>query len=105
MVAAHYDLRIEQGAHYERVLRLSNQDAGAPLDLTGCTVHAQIRVRHGVPGPLYELTTANGRLVITDPAAGLVRLRIPADDSATWAWRAGSTTWSWSTRAAVRCGC
>ncbi|MFD9948826.1 hypothetical protein ACFWYW_46755 [Nonomuraea sp. NPDC059023] len=89
MGAAHYDLLIEQGTHYERLLRLTSRESGAALDLTGCVLRAQVRVRHSAPDVLYELTQANGRLVITDAAAGLAQLTIPAADSAAWPWRAG----------------
>ncbi|MEU4332181.1 hypothetical protein [Nonomuraea dietziae] len=87
MVAAAYDLLIEQGTHYERVLRLTTKPPDpAPLDLTGSTVR-DIRVRPGAPELLYELSAANGRLVITNPAGGVIRLRIPGEDSTAWTWR------------------
>ncbi|GAA3306122.1 hypothetical protein [Nonomuraea dietziae] len=61
--------------------------AGPPLDLTGCTVRAHIRIHYGADAPLlYDLATGGG-LAITDAAAGKVTLHIPATVSATWMWR------------------
>ncbi|MET8006264.1 hypothetical protein [Nonomuraea glycinis] len=88
MAAAPYDLLIEQGTDYDRVLTLHSQAEGRPpLDLTGCQVRAQIRPHHGPDaGLLHDLATAGG-LTITDPANGKVTLSIPGSVSALWAWR------------------
>ncbi|MET7335983.1 hypothetical protein [Nonomuraea sp. NPDC005650] len=88
MAAAVYDLLIEQGTDYDRVLTLTDLTPDRrPLNLTGCQVRAHIRVNHA-PGAalLHDL---GPQLVITDAAAGKVRLSIPGPVSAGWGWRAG----------------
>ncbi|MEU0568112.1 hypothetical protein ABZ297_22385 [Nonomuraea sp. NPDC005983] len=89
MAAATYDLLIEQGTDYDRVLTVRSQASGhPPLDLTGCTVRAHVRAHHGADAPLlYDLAT--GGLAITDAAAGKVALHIPGETSAAWTWRIG----------------
>ncbi|MFI6536666.1 hypothetical protein ACIBHY_29740 [Nonomuraea sp. NPDC050547] len=90
MAAATYDLLIEQGTPYDRVLTLRSRAEGRPpLDLTGCSVRAQVRAHHGADAALlYDLATGGG-LTITDPAAGKVALHVPAAISASWGWRVG----------------
>lgn len=88
MAAAVYDLLIEQGTDYQRLLTLTSRAEGRPpLDLTGSLVRAQIRANHAPDaGLLHDLAD---QLTITDPAAGKLQLRIPAAVSSAWMWRAG----------------
>ncbi|MFI0418044.1 hypothetical protein [Spongiactinospora sp. 9N601] len=91
MAAAPFDLIIEQGTDYETRLTLTHKPApdapAVPVDLTGCSLRAQIRPHRGADaGLLYDL---GGGLAITDPAAGHARLFIPGEDSAAWTWRTG----------------
>ncbi|MEU4703322.1 hypothetical protein [Nonomuraea dietziae] len=89
MAAATLDLLIEQGTDYELALTLASKapDPG-PLDLTGCQLRAHVRPHHGADAPLlYDLSTSNGRIVITDAAGGQATLRIPGQESAGWEWR------------------
>lgn len=86
MAAARLVLPIEQGAQFTLALTLSNKPpASGPLDLTGCQTRAQMRAHHGADaGLLYELTTGNGRLAITDALGGQITLAIPCEDSSDW---------------------
>ncbi|MFI9845155.1 hypothetical protein ACIHFD_49610 [Nonomuraea sp. NPDC051941] len=88
MAAGLYDLLIEAGTDYDRVLTLTDQTPErVPLDLTGCHVRAQIRPNHSRNAPLLHDLAPN--LAITNPAGGVIALRIPGEASAAWAWRTG----------------
>lgn len=51
--------------------------AGNPVDLTGATAKMQLRQAHGIDPVLDELSTANGRIVIT-PLTGTLALSFSA---------------------------
>jgi hypothetical protein len=59
-------------------------EAGAPVNLTGWTVRAQIREYKGSPNVLYEFTTANGGVTTTN---GQVALQLTPAISAAWTFR------------------
>lgn len=50
-------------------------DAGQPLDLTGCTV--RLHVRDTAQNLVIEADTTNGQLVVT-PLIGLITMTVPA---------------------------
>lgn len=83
MPAGKLDLVIEQGATFKHTLLVKQTDAqNCPaVDLTGFTARMQVRQAIEAPDPLIELTTANGRILIT-PLEGRIDMIISAQDSA-----------------------
>lgn len=75
MPAAKLNLLVEQGATFSKTLVWKDKNKRA-INLTGYTARMQIRKTVGDATVIYELTTANGR--ITFPAAGTIKLNIPA---------------------------
>lgn len=73
-MAYRYDLRVEQGATLALDIECLD-DAGKPMDLTGCTAAAQIRYRHVDPNPAAVFTAVLGE------APGVVALKLPANQS------------------------
>ena len=55
---------IEQGATYRHTLYWKDVD-GLPIDLTVCTVKMQIRATVDSSAVICELSTVNGRLILT----------------------------------------
>lgn len=86
------NLTIYQGATFCRPITWSTQEAGgpeSPVDLTGYEVRMHIRERLDSPEVLLELTTDNGRIVITDATAGAFELRLTAEETEALDWRTG----------------
>lgn len=75
-----YELNINQGSNLSLEIALKNAD-GTPLNLTGYTARMQLRASYTSPQVIVELTTENGRLVIT-PLTGLVTLLLSAATTA-----------------------
>ena len=75
-----YELNINQGSNLSLEIALKNAN-GTPLNLTGYTAHMQLRASYTSPQVIVELTTENGRLVIT-PLTGLVTLLLSAATTA-----------------------
>jgi hypothetical protein len=71
-----YELAINQGANLE-ISFVLNDENGAPLNLTGYTARMQLRTAYTSPNVAMELTTENGRIVIT-PLTGKIALNAPA---------------------------
>jgi hypothetical protein len=67
-MAGIYNFEIEQGATFSRPIAIS--DDGVARDLTGYTAQMQIRPTKTSQSVILELSTANGRIVISDPASG-----------------------------------
>lgn len=69
MPAGRWPIVIEQGAHWERTLTV--RDNGVLRPLIGYTARMQVRKKASVKPftkpPLLELTTENGRIVLTSP--------------------------------------
>ena len=80
MAAGEYNFTIEQGATLDRTFIYKDGD-GDPLDLTGFTARMHLRSRASAATTLLELTTTNGRIVITG-ATGTIRLVAPASVTA-----------------------
>lgn len=74
MPAANYDLDIEQGVPYERVLFLKDAQ-GAILNLAGYTARMQVRPYVSSSEVLVELTSANTGLVL-DPVLGSLTIKL-----------------------------
>jgi hypothetical protein len=69
-----------QGTVVQKYLNLKNSD-GTPVDITGWTLHASMRVAPTALDSLGELTTENGGFALIDPPNG--RMAIILDDSVT----------------------
>lgn len=79
MPAAKKNLTIEQRATFTH--RLTWKDAkGKPINLTGCLARMQVRPSYDSTEVLVELSTENGRIILT-PLAGVIELRIAANDT------------------------
>lgn len=74
MPAGTYNFTCEQGAHFERTVTVKNSD-GTATNLTGYTARMQVRKDVDSSEILVELTSANGRIVIT-PLTGVLTLII-----------------------------
>jgi hypothetical protein len=81
MAAGRYDLFIEQGATFRRLLTLKAN--AVAIDLTGYTVRSQIRPGAGSDTLLHDMTPD---LVVT-PLTGQIELVIPATDTALFTWK------------------
>lgn len=69
-------IRIVRGTKWEDDIRLVDEATGEPISLAGIT-ELWMRVRDEVDGQiLLELTRTNGRLVVTDPATGVIGIRV-----------------------------
>lgn len=80
MTAGEYDLTMEQGATFDRLLTYK-PDGVNPADLTGYTARMQVRKRLATPDPpMLELTTENGRITLGG-AAGTIRLYVTDEDT------------------------
>jgi len=77
-MAAKVDFTIEQGATWKHSLLLkSGGESGPALNLTGYTAKMQVRAGLGATAVLLELSTANGRIIIT-AVAGRLDFLVPA---------------------------
>ena len=83
-MSAHIDLEIEQGATFTADLSAADA-AGDPIDLTGYTARMSIKRDARESTTLLELTTANGRILIT-AATGLVQLVLTPTETAAITW-------------------
>lgn len=79
MIAGVYNITIEQGATFYKVMTLSA--SSSPVNLTGYTARMQIRPEVESSEVLAELTTANGRITLN--AQGQITWTIPANVTAT----------------------
>jgi hypothetical protein len=76
MAAGRLNLFIEQGSTFTYTLTL-NDESGVAVDLEGYTARMQMRRTVQSSDVLLELTTANGRIVLT-PATGSITLEVDA---------------------------
>lgn len=79
MPAASLNLHIEQGASWAKTLDYQNPD-GTPFNLTGYTARMHVREAANAPTTVFEMTTGNGRIVIT-PLTGKIELSLNAADT------------------------
>lgn len=77
MLAGQYNLVIDQGAHFERLMTVRNPD-GSLFDFTDFTARMHIRTELDSEDIMCELTTENGRIILGG-AAGTVKLIIEAE--------------------------
>lgn len=89
MAAFKFNLGIDQGATFSLpVTWKTGKKPAVPVDLTGCTARMQVREKLDAPAVLVELTTENGGIALGG-VSGTVTLRIEADATAAFTWRAG----------------
>lgn len=79
-MAEMYELNINQGANLSLEIALKNQDQ-TPLNLTGYVARMQLRTSYVSPSFALELTTENGRLLLT-PLTGIITLSLSATTTA-----------------------
>lgn len=80
MPAGNYNIVIEQGATFDRLITITEPD-GNLKNLTGYSARMQIRRDIDADAMLIELTDANGRIELGG-TLGTVRLLINAADTA-----------------------
>ena len=79
---ADLDLEIFQGATFRKQLRWTTGKPPEPVPLADWVIRMQIRPKIKSDDVIIELTTENGRIVITDPEDGVFELRISPEDTA-----------------------
>lgn len=85
--AVKLNLKIEQGASFEKTLTWKNPD-GTPVDLTGATARMHARAKVNSPGtPLLDLSTENGGIVLGG-TAGTVKIVLTDAQTAAIDWTA-----------------
>lgn len=80
MPAGVYDFEVEQGASFKPILEWKNKETGVPYNITGCEIRMQVRKAQQQP-VLLEVTTTNGKFVITDAANGKFQMLLSATDT------------------------
>lgn len=80
MAAGYYDFTCEQGAQFQKRLRVTT--AAGALDFSGFAAAMHVRYRIESTEHMVELTTGNGRIVLGG-AAGTMDLTIPSAITAT----------------------
>jgi hypothetical protein len=71
--AAEYDITVKQNSGFTLPLRYEAPD-GSPVDFTGSTAQMQVRAKIGAPTVLFELSTADGSIVLgADGADGNIQ--------------------------------
>lgn len=79
MTAGAWSFVVEQGATFGASLTWRDA-AGELVPLAGLAARMQLRTRPSAPDVVLELSTANGRLALTDP--GVIRIALAAEDTA-----------------------
>lgn len=82
MLAGNYNIIIDQGAHFSRLITITDPD-GELFDLTDFTARMHMRTEIDSPDIMAELTTENGRIVLGG-TAGTVELVLTADVTETF---------------------
>lgn len=85
-MSAYLDLKIEAGSTFTCEL-LAADGTGDAIDLTGYTARMMIK-RSAADEALLELTTENGRIIITE-STGSVMLYLTATETAALDWTRG----------------
>ena len=81
MLAGKYNMVCDQGSTFQRVLEIKDAD-GTAFELTGYTARMQIRRDLDSTSSLMELTTANGRIVISG-VLGVITITLTPELTAT----------------------
>lgn len=80
MTAGKYDITIEQGATFYKVLTWTDS-TGSAIDLSGYTARMHIRQKVTDVSPILNLTTENSRITLGG-SAGTITLLVAAIDTA-----------------------
>ena len=80
MAAGKWNITIEQGATFDKLITITEPDGGL-MNLTGFSARMHIRREVETASTIIELTDANGRIELGG-ALGTVRLLISAADTA-----------------------
>lgn len=80
MSAATYNIIIEQGATFSRVLTYRDS-ANAVVNLSGYTAQMQVRTSYEAADVAFEFSTTNGRISLGG-AAGTITLSMSATETA-----------------------
>lgn len=81
MLAGVHNFTIDQGAYWQRSLKLFNPDESL-YNLTGHTARMHLRREVKAPNPVISLTTENGRISLGG-SNGVITLTLEAADTAT----------------------
>ena len=87
MTAAAYNFVIEQGATLDKIF-VWKDSTGTVIPLTGYTAKMQIRHTVGSSTILLDLSTLNGRIILT-ASTGQIRLLVSATDTSAITWQRG----------------
>jgi hypothetical protein len=87
-MAGKLNLKINQGETFRHTLLWKDSNEVA-IDLTGYTARMHVRAKIEDTSTLIVLTTENGRIVISNPAQGEIKLYISATDTTTMTWTSG----------------
>jgi len=74
------DLTISQGATYIQVINWKTGSPAAFVNTTGYSARMQLRTSYSAAAATLELTTANGRISLTN--AGVITLSLTATETA-----------------------
>lgn len=86
-MASKQNFTIEQRATFKRTL-IWRSKLKRPINLTGYTARLQIRASAADPTVLLELSTSNGRIIIT-PLAGKIELIVSDEDTSLLTFKSG----------------
>ena len=81
-----HNLRINQGETFQVDIPVLDDDSN-PVPVSGMIARAQIRSTAGNGAVLYDWSLTAANIVLTDST---ITLKVPAADSAGWAWRTGA---------------
>lgn len=84
-MSAYQELEIEEGADWSDEILIVDAN-GAPIDLTGYTAQSDIKRSADDDTVLIEMSTANGRIVIT-PSTGSIMRVLTAVETTGLTWR------------------
>lgn len=80
MTAARQDIVIEKGSRFYKKFQAIQFD-GSVRNLVGKKIYCNIKESTATDTYLYQLTEANGGIVVLDDALGIFALLIDADDT------------------------
>lgn len=77
------NLELYQGSTWEQVVLVTTDADGlVPMDLTGFQARMQVREEIGSADVVLDLTPANGRIAVVNPAQGAIQILVSAADTA-----------------------
>jgi hypothetical protein len=88
MAAFKLNLKIDQGATFQKIVTWKTGTPAAPVDLTGCTARMQIRARLTDALALLTLTTENGGIALGGDT-GTITMTITAAATTLLTWASG----------------